>query len=330
MVQILQDKKKLGAVFVGLMIIGIVSLTLPTHISDADNAEFVAIGLYGGIAHPPGYPLYVLGLRLFSVFSGLFASPVTALSLFSTLCLGGGGVLFFRFLNRFGMPLWICVMASLWIFLSLPLWRMGNFVEPFGLHFLLVVAILFQIQTIVRKETPLTVMVLGLFWGFGFCNHHTLIFIAPMVLCLAFLKSRTMQAWLSLGLFFMLGFVIGLAPIVTFFTADNGLSWTWGDWSEPWARLFAHLFRTEYGTFQLVPHQSVTSLMGWQAFFKSLPDGLGFVGLAAVVLGLVLGWKELKNKAQRLWFVGHVICFAGYFVVFLAPCRLERMILLLP
>ena len=47
-------------------------------------------------------------------------------------------------------------------FLSLPLWQMGNFVEPFGLHFLLVVTI-FSNPNHPLLKTPLTVMVLGLF-----------------------------------------------------------------------------------------------------------------------------------------------------------------------
>ena len=37
-------------------------------VSDADHAEFATVAFYGGIAHPPGYPLYSLLLRAVAAF----------------------------------------------------------------------------------------------------------------------------------------------------------------------------------------------------------------------------------------------------------------------
>ena len=291
-------------------------MTLPSHVGDADNAEFMLIGLYGGIAHPPGYPIYVLCLRLFSNLSFLFDSPVFALSLFSCICVGGAGALYCKFLQRFGTPVWVSVMATLWVFLSLPIWRMGNFVEPFGLHFLIIIAMMFQLQTWVRTDTSRAVLGLGFCWGLGFCNHHTLVFMMPMVFALAVLRKRNLKEWQHITFYFAGGFLLGLLPLVAFFMVAADAPWIWGDWSS-WERIGAHLFRTEYGTFQLVPHQPGSTTLGWVAFFKSLPVGLGYIALLLIGLGLLRGLIESVSREQRVWIFGHWICFALYFVFFL-------------
>src|SRR5690348_12022087 len=38
----------------------------PPHITGGDNAEYVTLGTIGGVAHPSGYPLYLLWLRAMS------------------------------------------------------------------------------------------------------------------------------------------------------------------------------------------------------------------------------------------------------------------------
>ncbi|HEX7840175.1 MAG TPA: DUF2723 domain-containing protein, partial [Kofleriaceae bacterium] len=40
------------------------------HVVDGDNAEFATLGAIGGRAHPSGYPLYVLWLRMWSWLPG--------------------------------------------------------------------------------------------------------------------------------------------------------------------------------------------------------------------------------------------------------------------
>lgn len=50
------------------------------HIVDGDNAEFSMLGAIGGRAHPSGYPLYVLWLRLWSWLPGTTAAHTAGLA----------------------------------------------------------------------------------------------------------------------------------------------------------------------------------------------------------------------------------------------------------
>lgn len=62
----------------------------PSYIVDGDNAEFSTLGVTGGAAHPPGYPLYVLYLRAMSWLPGTSGAHTAALA---TAILGAASVL---------------------------------------------------------------------------------------------------------------------------------------------------------------------------------------------------------------------------------------------
>ena len=54
------------AAVLGLATLVFYVVVAPTWIVEGDNAELAGLGSLGGIAHPPGYPLYVLWLRAWS------------------------------------------------------------------------------------------------------------------------------------------------------------------------------------------------------------------------------------------------------------------------
>ena len=64
--------------------LAIFALTAPHTIFLDDNAELITAGQTLGIAHPPGYPVYTLLGKLFSLIP--FESVAWRLNLFSALC----------------------------------------------------------------------------------------------------------------------------------------------------------------------------------------------------------------------------------------------------
>jgi len=47
----------------------------PTRFVDGDNAELATLGTVGGVAHPTGYPAYLLWLRAMAWLPGAHAGP---------------------------------------------------------------------------------------------------------------------------------------------------------------------------------------------------------------------------------------------------------------
>lgn len=61
-----------GGLIALVALVGYVGLA-PPHIVDGDGAEFATLGTAGGVAHPTGYPAYLLWLRAMAWLPG--ASP---------------------------------------------------------------------------------------------------------------------------------------------------------------------------------------------------------------------------------------------------------------
>lgn len=63
----LKKTKIFGAVFVFLISLGVYCFTLAPTIVPGDNPEIITAAYNLGTAHPPGYPLFTLILKIFIV-----------------------------------------------------------------------------------------------------------------------------------------------------------------------------------------------------------------------------------------------------------------------
>ena len=77
-----------GAVLGLAVLVTCVWLARP-YVVDADNAEFATLGALGGCAHPSGYPLYVLWLRVLSWLPGATPAATAAIA---TAILGAAAI----------------------------------------------------------------------------------------------------------------------------------------------------------------------------------------------------------------------------------------------
>ncbi|MBL90828.1 MAG: hypothetical protein CMH56_03335 [Myxococcales bacterium] len=298
------------------------SLTGAASVGDADNAEFVMVALYGGVAHPPGYPLYAILLRSVGMLLEGAASPVWRLGLLSSASCGLAAVIFFFVLRRLHFSRWATALTVLWTFLSLPIWRMSNLVEPFALHVLLITAIVFCTQTLFEDfENTKKVVALGFLWGLAFCHHHTMVFMIPLVVWVLLSAKPDVRFWLGRVPKFLFGFGLGCFPLAYFFAHDMSGAFVWGDWAES-GRLWNHLFRTEYGTFQLVPGTQDNQGRGLHALLKSLPEGWGYMGLLVLLLGVGRSMADRHQPIQTLWTRAFGVCLLVYLVLFLGMANL--------
>src|SRR5262249_51184455 len=126
-----------AAVFFFLLVI--YCLTACSNLQGGDNGEFATLYWTGGVAHPSGYPLYVLWLRL---WSWLPVPPVHGAAL-ATAVLGAvaGALLFAACLA------WECNVAAALavtgcLAFSQLMWTAATAAEVFALHALLAAALL--------------------------------------------------------------------------------------------------------------------------------------------------------------------------------------------
>ncbi|MBD3270946.1 MAG: DUF2723 domain-containing protein, partial [Elusimicrobia bacterium] len=115
-----------------------------------DSGELITAGYTLGIAHSPGYPLFVLGGRL---FSGLlpWANPGYQMNMFSLVCAAATvallGLIFLHIVNNM-----FAAVTMILFSLSMPgMWKSATQTEVFALNALIAVVILWLM---IVKEKP--------------------------------------------------------------------------------------------------------------------------------------------------------------------------------
>jgi hypothetical protein len=223
--------------------------TSSAHLAGGDNAEFVTIFAGGGVAHPPGYPLYCILLRLFGWMPGgaiLGASRVTAV-------LGAVSVAaLYPACRAWGASFGASLVAAASYALSPLAWRLATQAEVFALHALFAALLLFAAAPGVAMAPARRVLVLAGLAGLALSNHLTIVLLAPVGLLAA---TRALLAAPSRPRVALLGaasFGAGLLPYLYCYAVgrapDGG--YVWGD-PGTWGGLWRHVLRADYGTFHL-------------------------------------------------------------------------------
>lgn len=168
----------------------------------ADAAEFALCSSIQGIAHPPGFPAYVLISSVFTTMVGLLGlKGIAGLVVFSAVCQSLAAALLFlcsmQFLKHSFRELsglthtCIALCTSLAPITGTTLWHWSHSVEVYSLQILatsLVLLGLTQRETgYIRQGSMLT----GIGIGIGLSNHHL-----SMILLLPFLVLLWPKGWL--------------------------------------------------------------------------------------------------------------------------------------
>lgn len=227
-----------------LVTLALYIVVAPTHIVDGDNAEFSTLASLGGTAHPTGYPLYLLWLRVMAWLPGESPAHTAALA---TAIIGAGSVLALHAACRAwgARPLAATIAAAIYAGAPITI-RIGVRAEVFALNCLAVAVVLWLSATGGPLRGWKRVFALALVAGLGLSNHMTCVLVAPVGI-LGVVRGIRESSWprvatIALGI---AGLVLGLTPYVYLFvTPDTAASWgsvnSLGD-------LYAMITRRDYG-----------------------------------------------------------------------------------
>jgi hypothetical protein len=261
----------------------------PAYFVDGDNAEFAALGTTGGVAHPPGYPLYVMYLRAMAWLPGESAAHVAARA---TVVLGALTVLVLHAACRaWGARAWASTLAIA-IYAGAPIvLRLHTAAEVFTLNVLIVAGVLL----LSSREAPVRgvarTALLAFVAGLGLCNHHTCVLVAPIGLLGAVRGVRESALGRPTAIAIALAaLVVGLAPNLYMLVAPDSPA-SWGHVGSL-ADLFAHFTREDYG--------------GIGAFSPKPGDIRPLQNLVALAESLARGWLWLPLFAGLAMIVARI------------------------
>ncbi|MFC1705670.1 protein O-mannosyl-transferase family [Planctomycetota bacterium] len=144
--------------------------------SEGDAGEFACIAATGGVAHPPGYPTYVLLLRLATVLAG--QDPAWTANSLSALS-AAVAVAFAYLLARHGMGrLGSFFAAAIWAGTA-EFWLQATTAEVYALANATIVIALWLGFRAIRARSAAGLGGACLVFGLGFGVHHTVILAVP-------------------------------------------------------------------------------------------------------------------------------------------------------
>lgn len=240
--------------FVPLLAGVLYTLTASRVLLGGDSAELAAVGATGGVAHPPGYPLYILWLR---VTSWLPATSPAHRAALATAILGALSVAALqRACVAWGARRRTAAVAAAIYAVSPLAWRLATEPEVFALNVLLAMGIVIFAAPgpPPRGSETLRVAVLGLLAGLGISNHHTIVLLAPLGLWATVRALRHARAPGLAALAGIATLAIGLSPYAYLVVASRAAALDagcmWGDTGTA-SGLLHHFLRKDYGTTQL-------------------------------------------------------------------------------
>lgn len=273
------------------------ALTAARQILGGDNGEFATLAATGGVAHPPGYPLYVGYLRALSWLPA--SSPAHNASL-STAILG---VVSVALVQRASMA-WgasafaAALVSSVYAFAPLT-WQLATHAEAFTLNAVLALVIVTLSAPRCSIEPTLRVALLGLTAGLGLSNHHSIVLLAPLGLFAAVSAVRAAPRRALAVAYGVAGIVLGLTPYAYLVHAARharDATWVWGDTSD-FRGLCHHFLRVDYGTTELgISSHERAPLAHLAALGTRLfTDYLALPGIAALGCGV---WLYAQRRAK--------------------------------
>jgi dolichyl-phosphate-mannose-protein mannosyltransferase len=290
-----------------------------------DSGELITAAHVLGVVHPPGYPLYTLLGKLFSL---LPVGPGIAfrVNLLSAACDALGASTLCWAVALWTRSPWAGAFSAALFAFSPIVWPYAVTAEVFALNNLFAAGLVALIASASAHPNRSLLAPTALLLGLGLSNHHTLIFLgAPALGYVAFLERSTFSRRRVLIAGACLG--LGLLPYLYLpLAAAAGPPASWGD-PTTLSGFLTHLLRREYGTFRLAsPDVGVggTALPRIASFLTRFGVTTGWAGPLLAASSIAPTPREPAASRRQAFF--WLATLAAYLVVFsfLANVRIDE------
>lgn len=216
------------------------AVTVHLGVPGGDSGELMSAACAGGLAHPPGYPLHGLTLRLAAwlPLGDVFVRLNATSALFGAATVG----LIIDTARRWTKSALVGALAGACFGATPHVWNAATTTEVFALHGALVALVVWSTTLAMESSSVRRWLLVGVSGGLAMTHHPTALFVVLPVLVLA---GKTW--WRPV----LLGVALGSTPLLLlplFSAADTPFSW--GD-ARSLEGFLTHVLRREYGTFRL-------------------------------------------------------------------------------
>lgn len=326
---IVNMKNKIIAIILFLLVFSIYLYHLCPSVSEGDSGEFITAAVNLSIPHAPSYPLYT---AIGKIFENLipWGNPGYRVNLASAVSAALAVVIIFLILSAFDVGIIGSLIGSLSLAWSSHFFENSIVAEVFGLHSLLVAAVLYSVCATVLKD--FAVQRKGLYCaafiaGLAVGNHQTIVLLGPGLLVWFFAvhadsikQNRLVYVYADL-LVCSIVFVLGLSMYLFLMVRSSKNPFL--DWSNPETmhNLWRVFTRADYGSFRLtLGEQMPLTPANWFRqvirYCSALIHEFTWAGVIAGITGFIC-WLLSKDKKMRYMGLAVAICFISSSIVFL-------------
>ncbi len=286
-----------------------------------DSGDMAASAASLGIAHPPGYSLYVLithlGMQILPL--GNIAYRANVLScLWASLTV----VLLFQILRKISGAGPALLAAFVWLLMP-SAQRLSIVSEMYSLHALFCAVIFYLL---LERQSLAAMFVLG----FSFYNHPTVVFMLPGILVMLWTASQEKgMEKIKPFLYYAAAAMLGLSLLLYYPLRSFQIPQI--NWGEPESlrNLWRLITRADYGGLKLHPEESAfawTSSGIWdqiKLFMSAERRELGWAGIALILIGIV--FQRSLGLKDWMWFCGVSFMLSGplFFILSNLPVKEE-------
>jgi hypothetical protein len=324
--------------FLVVFLFGIYLATLAPGLTWAnagsDGGDLITAAFTGGIAHPTGYPLYLLLARLFQFLP--FGSLAYRTNLMSAFFMALAAALVYRLVVRSpgsgdSKPAWPAGLAAGYAFGLAPLvWSQAVITEVYALQAFLTLSILYlytkpeQVTAAGQKRLDCQ---RGLALGLGLSNHLTTLLLLPVALFLGSFSTRNEQdkftrsekRWFGNYKFDRISLLrqlacIGLGSALYLTVPLRALAQPPLNWGNPitpgraWWLVSGSLYQDYYLQFSLSGIWE-----GFRSWAGLLLEQFGVPGLVLGLTGSVFFWKPSRLYILSAWTAALFLAFAIFY-----------------
>lgn len=288
--------------FYSLLTFGFIFLvyafTSSQYVCLEDDGLFIMASYFGGVSHPPGYPVYtILGKLVTFLPIGTVAYRVHLLSAFfgAASC-----VICFLIVRYISGRVFISFCTSIILAFSKTFWSQSIVAEIYSLNvflFLLVIYLLISldsssIDTVIKRRLYWVFLIIGL----GCSNHWPLFVLSSPAFAVLLYRYRGYVFVLWWKLFF--AFFLGLLPYAWLFIVSNdhsGISFYGA--IDSWEKFFFYVSRKGYSSVDNNQVAGLSDKINYLFFFfKQLWEQFSIPLFIVGMFGFCYSWKKFEIK----------------------------------
>lgn len=318
-------------------------ITLAPDVTFTDAGELAGACASYGVAHPTGYPLFIMVGHLWSLlplpFSviymmNLFAAFCTALSVSVVYLISSVVLQFYKTqkpqVKQQGkqksvpqMPVLtteapsldvsiISAISALTYMGARTVWAQATSIEVYSLHLLMITLVLYTFLRGILEKHNRWLLLSALMLGLSFGNHLTTILVLPAILLMFFWRTDetlTLSKPRLVEFSILFGVIVSCAAIYVamLIRSSSEPLFNWGAVHRGWDEFTYHVLGKQYQVWMFVKG---TRGKQFEKFLSLVPYQLGFIGLVFTVWGLV----KLYARSMQLgvFFTLLVVFCVGY------------------